>query len=119
MPCIKRKKFIDNTIVKEKDNRTLEEIVREVPLNQFLECKETREILVDESYYKFEAKTKQKLAKIYHNYNTVFGNNIIFSKDWKNEYGDLLADIVYDHTMDNFDYSIFYVCPGLAAPLFK
>ena len=43
MPSIRKPKYVDDTIVHEKDNRTLEEIVRDVPLEEFLECKETKE----------------------------------------------------------------------------
>jgi hypothetical protein len=119
MPSIRKSKYVDDTIVNEKDNRTLEEIVRDVSVEEFLECKETKEILVNEAYWKFESNTKYKLSKIYTDYNEIFGNKVIFSKDWKNEYGDLIADIVYDHTADKFDFSIFHMCPGLAAPVFK
>lgn len=119
MPSIRKSKYVDDTIAKEKDNRTLEEIIRDVPLEKFLKCKETKEILVNEAYWKFESNTKYKLSKIYTDYNKIFGNKVIFSKDWKNEYGDLIADIVYDHTSDKFDYSIFHNCPELAAPIFK
>uniref|UniRef100_A0A6C0KAR3 Uncharacterized protein n=1 Tax=viral metagenome TaxID=1070528 RepID=A0A6C0KAR3_9ZZZZ len=119
MPSIKKPKYVDDTIADVEDNRTMEEIVRDVSLEEFLNCKETREILVTEAYWKFEAKTKHKLAKIYEDYNTAFGNDTIFTKDWKNELGDLIADIIYDHTSDNFDLNIFYACPELAEPVFK
>lgn len=119
MPSIKKPKYVDDTIVEEEDNRTLEEIVQSVPLEEFLACKQTREILVNEAYWKFEKTTKNKLAKIYEEYNNAFGNDTIFQKDWNNELGDLIADIVYEFTADNFDVTIFHACPELAAPVFK
>ena len=119
MPSVKKPKYIDDTIVEEEDNRTLEDLVKEVPLEEFLACKDTREILQNEAYWKFERKTKYKLAKIYEEFNNAFGNDVIFKKDWNNEFGDLIADIVYEHTADNFDLTIFHQCPELAAPVFK
>ena len=58
-------------------------------------------------------KTKYKLAKIYEEYNNAFGNDTIFKKDWNNELGELIADIVYEFTADNFDITIFHACPEL------
>ena len=49
----------------------------------------------------------------------LFGNDTIFKKDWNNELGDVIADIVYEFTADNFDITIFHACPELAAPVFK
>ena len=119
MPSIKKPKYVDDTIVEEEDNRTLEDLVKEVPLEEFLACEATKEILVSEAYWKFERKTKYKLAKIYEEFNNAFGNDVIFKKDWNNELGDLIADIAYEHTADNFDITIFHYCPELAAPVFK
>ena len=119
MPSIKKPKYVDDTIVQDEDNRTMEEIVKEVSLEEFLQCKDTKEILANEAYWKFESKTKHKIAKIYSEFNNAFGNDVIFKKDWRNELGELIADIVYDHTADKFDLSIFHQCPELAAPVFK
>lgn len=119
MPSIKKPKYVDDTIVENEDNRTLEDLVKEVPLEEYLECKDTREILQNEAYWKFERKTKYKLAKIYSEFNNAFGNDVIFKKDWRNEFGELIADIIYDHTADKYDLSIFHQCPELAAPVFK
>lgn len=119
MPSIKKPKYVDDTIVEKQDNRTLEEIVKSVELEEFLGCKQTREILVNEAYWKFEKNTKNKLAVIYEAYNDAFGNETIFKKDWNNEFGDLIADIVYEFTADDFDLTIFHACPELAAPIFK
>ena len=63
MPSIKKPKYVDDTIVQEEDNRTMEDIVKEVSLDEFLECKVTREILQNEAYWKFEKKTKGKNCK--------------------------------------------------------
>ena len=119
MPSIKKPKYVDDTIVNQEDNRTMEDIVKEVPLEEFLSCKATKDILVSEAYWKFERKTKYKLVKIYEEFNNAFGNDVIFKKDWNNEYGEIIADIVYDHTADDFDLSIFHYCAELGAPLFK
>ena len=64
MPSIKKPKYVDDTIVEEEDNRTLEDLVKEVSLQEFLDCKKTREILQDEAYWKFE-KNKVKNSKKY------------------------------------------------------
>ena len=119
MPSIKKPKYVDDTIVEEEDNRTLEDLVKEVSLQEFLDCKKTREILQQEAYWKFEKKTKSKIAKIYEDYNNLFGNKVIFKKDWNNEMGDVIADICYEHTADNYDVTIFHQCPELAAPVFR
>ena len=39
MPSIKKPKYVDDTVVQEEDNRSMEDIVREVSLDEFLECK--------------------------------------------------------------------------------
>ena len=119
MPSIKKPKYVDDTIVEEEDNRTMEDIVKEVSLEEFLNCKPTREILQNEAYWKFEKNTKAKLARIYEYYYNLFGNKVIFKKDWNNELGDLIADICYEFTADNYDITIFHHCPELAAPVFK
>ena len=85
MPSIKKPKYVDDTIVNQEDNRTMEDIVKEVPLEEFLSCKATKDILVSEAYWKFERKTKYKLVKIYEEFNNAFGNDVIFKKDWNNE----------------------------------
>ena len=36
MPSIKKPKYVDDTIVEEEDDRTLEEIDQSVPLEEFL-----------------------------------------------------------------------------------
>ena len=33
--------------------------------------------------------------------------------------GDVIADICYEHTADNYDVTIFHQCPELAAPVFR
>ena len=119
MPSIKKPKYVDDTIVEHEDNRSMHDIVKEVSLQEFLDCKETREILQNEAYWKFEKKTKGKIARIYEDYNNIFGNEIIFKKDWKNEFGDLIADLCYEHTADDYDVTIFHHCPQLAASVFK
>ena len=43
-----------------------------MPLEEFLACKQTREILVNEAYWKFEKRTKYKIAKIYEEFNNAF-----------------------------------------------
>ena len=63
--------------------------------------------------------TKSRIAKIYEDYNNLFGNKVIFKKDWNNEMGDVIADICYEHTADNYDVTIFHLCPELAAPVFR
>ena len=60
MPSIKKPKYVDDTIVEEEDNRTMEDLVKEVSLQEFLDCKKTREILQHEAYWKFEKKKSQK-----------------------------------------------------------
>ena len=42
MPSIKKPKYVDDTIVDDEDNRTMEDIVKEVPLEEFLNCKATK-----------------------------------------------------------------------------
>ena len=77
MPSIKKPKYVDDTIVNQEDNRTMEDIVKEVPLEEFLSCKATKDILVSEAYWKFERKTKYKLVKIYEEFNNAFGNDVL------------------------------------------
>ena len=108
---------------KDRDEDVLEEEwdpVRELKklnLEDFLNCDDTREILISEHYYNFERKLKYKLADLYSNFNFSFRDENLFGKDWDNELGESFAELIYNFISINYDINLFYDCPALAIEL--
>ena len=58
----------------EEDEKEMDpvEYLKTLNLEDFLECDETRDIMLAEHYDAFECKLKQKLVNVYKKYNTSF-----------------------------------------------
>jgi hypothetical protein len=106
----KNDKFVEEKLDPEKYLRTLS-------LEDFLDCDNTRDILLLEHYDNFEKYLKSKLEYLYKKYNLNFRNNNFFGKDWDNVSGDCFADMIFNHLSVKYDLSLFYECPELAADL--
>jgi hypothetical protein len=106
----KNDKFVEEKLDPEKYLRTLS-------LEDFLDCDNTRDILLLEHYDNFEKYLKSKLEYLYKKYNLNFRNNNFFGKDWDNVSGDCFADMIFNYLSVKYDLSLFYECPELAADL--
>tara|TARA_B100001287_G_scaffold271938_1_gene272924 strand:- start:670 stop:1038 length:369 start_codon:yes stop_codon:yes gene_type:complete len=91
--------------------------LKKLNLEDFLNCDDTREILISEHYYNFEKKLKYKLADLYSNFNLSFRDENLFGKDWDNELGESFAELIYNFISINYDINLFYDCPALAIEL--
>ena len=91
--------------------------LKKLNLEDFLNCDDTREILISEHYYNFERKLKYKLADLYSNFNLSFRDENLFGKDWDNELGESFAELIYNFISINYDINLFYDCPALAIEL--
>ena len=91
--------------------------LKNLDLEDFLNCEDTREILICEHYDNFEKKLKHKLAYLYEKYNYCFRNEDFFGKDWDNELGESFAEMIYNFISVNYDLTLFYDCPALAIEL--
>ena len=69
--------------------------LKKLNLEDFLNCEDTREILISEHYDNFEKKLKYKLAYLYEKYNCSFRNEDFFGKDWDNELGESVGELIY------------------------
>ena len=100
------------------DIMTKEEYLKNLDMQDFLNCDETRDILQQESYYEFELTIKPALERLFQRYAKNFNCNIFLSNDpdgKKNS--DIFSEIVYDNMSNNYDLTLFYDCPSLAKKL--
>ena len=119
MPSIKKKAIHESsTEVEEMFNPV--EYLKSLPTKAFLDCKDTRDILLTENYWKFEEYLKIKLADLYRKYHKdFFQTNLLFDKDPDIMCDEVFADIIYNYISPTYDLSIFYDNPKLAEELFK
>ena len=119
MPSVKKKDIENNT------NNDIEfdpvKFLKSLTIDHFLACKETRNILINEHYWKFESKLKPILIDLYCRYNSYcIDFTSMFGKDPHIFYRECFADIIYDKYIEkDYDLSIFYNNPELAMPLFE
>ena len=93
------------------------EYLKTLNLEDFLQCNETKEIMLIEHYENFESKLKPKLKNIYYEFNLAFRDENLFDKDWDNSNGELFAEMIYNHISIKYDTTLFYDCPTLAKAL--
>ena len=86
-------------------------------LDDFLDCDDTRQIMLIEHYENFNSKLKHKLGNIYNEFNLAFRDENLFGKDWDNHLGESFAEMIYNHISIKYDTTIFYDCPSLARAL--
>tara|TARA_B100001063_G_C16758326_1_gene554437 strand:+ start:908 stop:1237 length:330 start_codon:yes stop_codon:yes gene_type:complete len=100
------------------DNMTPEEYLKNLDLQDFLNCHETKEILESENYYDFELIIKPALERLFQKYAKNFNCDFFLKNDpdgKKNS--DIFSEIIFDNMSDKFDLNIFYDCPILAKKL--
>ena len=100
------------------DVMTPEEYLKNLDMQDFLNCDETRDILQQECYYDFELRIKSALERLFQRYAKNFNCNIFLNNDPDGEKNsDLFSEIVYDNMSNNYDLTLFYDCPSLAKKL--
>jgi len=95
------------------------EILKSLNLEDFLNCKDTKQILISEHYNNFEKVLKPQLENLYQKYNFIYRNDKLFGKDWNNEEGNTFANLIYNYISVKYDLELFYECPALAIELLE
>ena len=94
--------------------------LKSLSLDDFLNCKETNDILNSEHYWKFEETLSEQLEHLYKNYYLQFPDNpVIFGRNYNALNANSFADLIYEFIDKKYDLTIFYDNPHLAEPLFK
>lgn len=99
---------------------TPEEYLKNLDLEDFLNNKETYEILEQECYNDFDRYLKQKLVSLFEKYSNRYSCKDFLKNDpdgTKNS--DIFSEMVYDNISRNYDKTIFHDCPSLAKSLLK
>jgi len=95
------------------------EILKSLNLEDFLNCQDTKQILINEHYNNFEKVLKPQLENLYEKYNFMYRNDKLFGKDWDNEEGNSFANLIYNYISVKYDLELFYECPALAIELLE
>ena len=95
------------------------EFLQSLNLEDFLNCKKTHHILIENHQNNYETSLEHKIQYLYKSYNTAFRDIDLFGKDWDNEYADSFSHLVYNFIATNYDLKIFYQNPELAIDLIK
>jgi len=95
------------------------EILKSLNLEDFLNCQDTKQILINEHYNTFEKVLKPQLENLYEKYNFMYRNDKLFGKDWDNEEGNSFANLIYNYISVKYDLELFYECPALAIELLE
>ena len=94
--------------------------LKSLDLEDFLNCKKTHDIMVDEHFFKYEKILEPRLIDIYEKFNEQHQDiSCLFGKDLDATMSHAFASMIYDHIAINYDVSIFYDCPELASCLIK
>ena len=99
---------------------TPEEYLKNLDLEDFLNNKETREILEQECYNDFELCFKPKLVALFEKYANRYSCFDFLKNDPEGtKNSDIFSEMVYDNISRNYDKTIFYDSPSLAKSLLK
>ena len=95
------------------------EHLKSLDLEQFTNCKNTNDILIENHQIEYEYLIKNKIEYLYKKYNTSFRDINLFGKDWENEKAESLSHLVYNFISVKYDLNIFFENPALAIDLIK
>ena len=99
---------------------TKEEYLKNLDLQDFLNCDETSEILEMEFYNNFELGLKKSLMRVFENCAKTYSSDDFLYQDFTGEKNsDVFSEIVYKYIIKNYDLTIFYDNPNLAKKLLK
>ena len=93
--------------------------LKSLNLEDFLNCKTTNQILLENHFIDYEVNLKSKLKNLYIKYNTGFRDLKLFGKDWENKEAERFSHLIYNYIARNYNLNIFYENPNLASDLFK
>ena len=97
---------------------TKEEYLKNLDLQDFLNCEETKDILEMEFYNKFELGLKQSLMRLFENCAKSYSSDSFLFNDYTGEKNsDIFSEIVYKFIIKKYDLTIFYDNPELAKKL--
>ena len=99
---------------------TKEDYLKNLDLQDFLNCSETKEILETEAYNKFERGLKHSLMYLFSNVAKSYSSDVFLKNDYlgdKNK--DIFSELVYNSITPNYNLQIFYDDPDLAKQLLK
>jgi len=93
--------------------------LKSLNLEDFTNCKNTNDILVENHQLQYEYLIKTKIKDLYKKYNTAFRDIKLFGKDWDNEKDESFSHLVYNFISVKYDLNIFVQNPNLAIDLIK
>ena len=93
--------------------------LKNLDLQDFLNCDETRKVLQQEDDEYFEENIKYSLVNLFERYAKNYNCDIFLQTDPNGDKNsDIFSEIVGDNISKNFDLTIFYDNPYLAKKLF-
>ena len=99
---------------------TPEEYLKNLDLEDFLNNKETREILEQDCYNDFDRYLKPKLLRLFEKYASRYSCKDFLKNDPEGtKNSDIFSEMIYDNISRNYDKTIFHDCPSLAKSLLK
>lgn len=94
------------------------EYLKKLNVDDFMACESTRNILIEEHYYKFDRFLKEKLINIYERFNEQYQDaRCLFKNDLDAIDSHAFASMIYNFIAMEYDLDLFYECPGLAKDL--
>lgn len=93
--------------------------LKSLNLEDFIDCPNTNNILIENHELEYEYLIKTKIEDLYKKYNTAFRDIKLFGKDWDNEQAESLSHLVYNFISVKYDLNIFFQNPYLAIDLIR
>ena len=93
------------------------EYLKSLNLEDFTDCKNTNDILIENHQNEYDFLIKTKIKNLYKEYNTAFRDRELFGKDWDNQEAESFSHLVYNFISVKYDLNIFYENPSLAIDL--
>jgi len=99
---------------------TKEEYLKNLELQDFLNCDDTRNILEFEFYNNFELGLKNSLKRLFEIKAKTYSCDAFLYNDFTGEKNsDIFSEIIYEYINKKYDLTIFYNNPNLAEKLLK
>ena len=100
-------------------NLSPEDFVNSLSLDDYLNNKKTKNILLNEHQYQYDNVLRYKISKLYSLLNQQFNDHLLFlSKEQDNIGGDNFADFVYNFIQTKYHLNIFKNEPKWTVTLF-
>ena len=94
--------------------------LKNLDIQDFLNCDETRKILQEENYQYFEEYIKPALMRLFKRYAKNYNSDIFLYNDHEGEKNcDIFSEIVNNSMSEKNDLTIFYNNPHLAKKLLE